>query len=121
MVTTKINGVVYGLRFDLSALEQIEEEYGSLKDLFELMKDGKGQTKLMKRLFVIMANCQREYEDKPADITEDALKHARMSVLSDIRAALDEGMKTETMNGGEADDEVHDGYLDEIEAEEKKD
>ena len=121
MAETTINGKTYRLRFDLSALEQIEEEYGSLKDLFELMKDGKGQTKLMKRLFVIMANCQREYEGKPADITEDALKHARMSVLSDIRAALDEGMKTETMNGGEADDEVHDGYLDEIEAEEKKD
>lgn len=121
MVYTKINGVAYGLRFDLSALEQIEEEYGSLKDLFELMKSGKGQTKLMKNLFLIMANCQRDYEGRPMDIGGEVLKHARMSVLSDIRAALDEGMRTETMNGGEADDEVHDGYLDEIEAEEKKD
>ena len=121
MVETKINGVRYGLRFDMSALEQIEDEFGSLKDMFDALKSGKQQTRLMKRLFLIMANCQRSYEGKPEDIGEDALKHARLSVLKDIRAALDEGMRVETMNGGEADDSVHDGYLDEIEAEEKKD
>lgn len=119
MAKTTINGVTYELRFDLYALEQIEEEYGSLRDMFALLKSGKGQTKLMKRLFLIMANAQRSYEGKPEDITEAALKHARLSVLADIRAALDEGMKTETMNGGAADDDVHDGYLDEIEREEK--
>lgn len=119
MAKTTINGKTYGLRFDLSALEQIEEEYGSLKEMFALLQSGKGQVKLMKTLFLIMANAQRGYEGKPEDIGEDVLKHARLSVLVDIRAALDEGMKTETMNGGEADDDVHDGYLDEIEREEK--
>lgn len=121
MVKTTINGREYGLRFDLAAMEQIEEEFGSLKDLFELLKSGKQQTRLMKRLFVIMANSQRNFEGKPEDVGEDALKHATLAVLADIRRALDAGMRTETMGGGEADDTVHDGYLDEIEAEEKKD
>jgi len=119
MVKTTINGKTYGLRFDLEALERIEEEYGSLKEMFTLLQSGKGQVKLMKRLFLIMANAQRGYEGKPEDIGEEALKHARLTVLADIRAALDEGMKTETMNGGEADDDVHDGYLEEIERDEK--
>lgn len=121
MITTKINGAVYGLRFDLAAMERIEEEFGSLNEMFELLKNGKGQTRLMKRLFVIMANAQRGYEGKPEDIGEAVLAHARLSVLADIKKALDEGMHTETMNGGEADDDVRDGYLAEIEAEEKKD
>lgn len=119
MVKTTINEKTYGLRFDLEALEKIEEEFGSLKEMFAQLQSGKGQVRLMKRLFLIMANAQRGYEGKPEDIGEDALKHARMSVLADIRAALDEGMKTETMNGGEADDDVHDAYLEEIERDEK--
>lgn len=121
MVTTKLNGVTYGLRFDLAAMEKIEEEFGSLNEVFERLKSGKQQVKLMKTLFLVMANSQRSYEGKPEDIGEDVLKHARLTVLGDIKRALNEGMRTETMNGGEADDEVHDGYLAEIEAEEKKD
>ena len=120
MVKTRIGGVTYGLRFDLSAMEQIEDEYGSLGELFEMLRSGRQQTRLMKSLFVIMANCQRAFEGLPEDVSEDVLKHARLTVLGDIKRALNEGMKTETMNGGEADDDVTDGYLQEIENEEKK-
>ena len=120
MVKTRVNGKTYGLRFDLYALERIEEEFGGLNELFALLKGGGQQVKLMKRLFVVLANCQRGYEGKPEDIGEDVVKHAPLGLLADIRRALDEGMHTETMNGGEADDDVHDGYLEEIENEEKK-
>ena len=117
MVTMTINGVEYGLRFDLEAIEQAEEVFGSLKDMQNAVASG--SAKAAKQAFVILANCQRDYEGKPMDVTEAALKHAPVAtfraVAAAIKSAMDEGMRVETTNGGEADDNVHDGYLEQIE------
>lgn len=118
MAKVKVNGREYALRFDLDALEQVEVEYGSLKGMLEAI--GEGKVGPVRRVFVIMANCQRDYEGKDMDVTEAVLKHAPMStfrmVADAIKAAMREGMHVETTNGGEADDDVHDGYLEELEA-----
>lgn len=120
MAQVNINGKTYGLRFDLGALEAVEQEFGDLKIVFEGLKDG-GVDRIdaVKRMFVIMANCQLDFEDKPANVTSAALKHAPLSALKQLSDAISEtfkeSMRVETVNG-EADDDTHDGYLEEIDS-----
>ena len=52
-----LNGQVYRLRFDVWALEQIEDEFGGIREAFESLR-GKKMSKSVKTLFRIMANCQ---------------------------------------------------------------
>lgn len=124
MAKATINGVEYELRFDLAAMEQVEEAFGSLKEMFELLRSGKKQVRTVRTMFVILANSANDYAGREQTVDERPLKHLGIDKLKDlgdaIRAALDEGMHAETVDGNEADDEVHDGYLDEIEADEKK-
>jgi hypothetical protein len=122
MAQVIINGRAYGLRFDLSAQERVEEEFGDLKAAFERMKNKTDREALgaVKKMFVIMANCERDYRGEPEDITEEALKHAPLSVISQlgdaIVTAIQDSMRVETVNSGPADDEVHDGFLEELDA-----
>lgn len=107
----ELNGVIYRLRFDLQALEQIEESFGGLKEAFQALRGG-GMVKAVRKLFAILANSQKDYEDKPMDVTEDTVgRHTGMAKLVEIsaaiQAAVEKGMESET-NGGEADDEEHD-------------
>ena len=119
MAQININGKAYGLRFDLGALEAVEAEFGDLKEVFARLKGGEDRLNTVKKMFVIMANCQLEFEGKPANVTVAALKHAPLAILSQlgeaITEAIKESMHVETV-GGEADDDVHDGYLEEIDA-----
>ena len=107
----ELNGVIYRLRFDLQALEQSEESFGGLKEAFQALRGG-GMVKAVRKLFAILANSQKDYEDKPMDVTEDTVgRHTGMAKLVEIsaaiQAAVEKGMESET-NGGEADDEEHD-------------
>ena len=107
----ELNGVIYRLRFDLQALEQIEESFGGLKEAFQALRGG-GMVKAVRKLFAILANSQKDYEDKPMDVTEDTVgRHTGMAKLVEIsaaiQAAVEKGMESET-NGGEADNEEHD-------------
>ena len=120
MAQVTINGKTYGLRFDLGALETVEKEFGDLKEVFGKLKEGEDRVGTIKRVFVIMANCQRDFDGEAEDVTADVLKHAPLSAIKQIgdaiTEAVKESMRVETANGGEADDDVHDGYLEEIEA-----
>lgn len=117
MVKLKVEDKEYGLRMDLYAMEKIEDEFGNLKALFELLKEGK--TKTVRALFRILANTELAYEGKEETVTGDELKHIRLSAVGPIgnalRAAIEDGMHSETTGGEEADDEVFDVYLDEME------
>ena len=118
MAQVSINGKPYGLRFDLGAREDVEKEFGRLESVFaELKGGGADRIGTIKKMFVIMANCQLEFEGKPANVTEATLKHAPLAALGQLGEAITEAMKesmrVETVNG-EADDDIHDGYLEEI-------
>ena len=107
----ELNGQIYKLRFDLQALEQIEEQFGGLREAFQALRGG-GMVKAVRKLFAILANSQKDYEDKPMDVTEDTVgRHTGMGKLVEIsaaiQAAVEKGMESET-NGGEADDAEHD-------------
>jgi len=118
MVKLRIGEAEYGLRMDMYAMEQIEDEFGSMTEMFERLQ--KGGSKAIRSLFRIMANAQLAYEGKEETVTGDELKHLKVAAVAGIgqavRAAIDDGMKSETVEGEEADDEVFDVYLAEIEA-----
>ena len=122
MASIKINGKEYGLRFDLYAMEQVEETFGSVKKAFDALREGK-QLKTTRLLFKILANSYLSFNGQEETVTGDEIKHADMNMVmlisEAVKAAIAEGSKSETTGGNEADDEVHDMYLEQIEAEEK--
>jgi hypothetical protein len=118
MVKLKVGDKEYGLRLDMYAMEMIEEEFGSMKEMYAKIQGG--GSKAIRSLFRILANAQLAYEGKEETVTGDELKRLRVSAIAGIgqaiRAAVEEGMKSETTDGEEADDQVFDVYLSEIEA-----
>lgn len=122
MAKVKINGREYELRMGLWASEQIEQEYGDIQGAMQKFRKSK-QIGMVKKLFVILANAGQKHMGRPADVTEDVLDDCTMGDISEIskamRQAMDETMKTETVGGGEADDEVADAYAAELEQKEK--
>ena len=109
----EIGGKTYRLRMALDAIEQIEEEFGGLKEFGNI----KNQTKALKRMFVILANCQIDFEGRTDFVDESLLKHAGIGMLEKLKdaviAAREESMRMETV-GGLADDETRDGYAAEM-------
>lgn len=123
MAKIEINGTEYKLRFDMYAMEMTEEAFGGIKDMFDALKAGKNNVKTIRTLFRILVNAQRNYDGEEEDPEVDSvLKHLRIPQLNEIstaiKDALDEGMRVETVNGP-ADDNVHDGYLEQIDREKK--
>lgn len=118
MIKVRIDDKEYGLRMDMYAMEQIEDEFGSVDEMFRRAETG--SVKTIGKLFKIMANAALAYEGKEETVTGQELKRLRVAAINGIgvavRAAIDEGMKSETIDGGSADDEVYDVYLAEIEA-----
>lgn len=108
----RLNGQLYRLRFDLGALEEIEKEFGGMREAFKSMSSGeggRGMIESVRKMFVIMANCWRDYNGMKMDVTGEELgRHCSIAKLTEvseaIRAAMDEGMKSETQDGGEASD-----------------
>ena len=119
MASITINGKEYKLKFDMYAMEQIEDEFGGIRKMFDAMR-GEGEistSKAMKAIFRILANSARNEADLAENVTGDEVLHISVNKLSAaISAAVNEGMKSETTGGNEADDEVHDEYLEEIES-----
>ena len=119
MAKIVINGKEYDLWLGLSAMEQIEDRYGSLEDgLKKFSKERKISE--IKFFFVTLANCGRKRAKKPMDVTEDILDTANLADLEAIAAAmrdtLDEARRVETVGGGPADDEGTDALAAEYDA-----
>ena len=118
MVKLKIGETEYGLRLDMYAMEMIEDKFGGMKEMFDSIQAG--GSKSIRSLFMILANAQLSYEGKEETVTGDELKSLRVAAVAGIgraiSAAVEEGMKSETTEGAEADDEVFDVYMSEIEA-----
>ena len=116
MTETRIEGRAYELRFDMYALEKVEDEFGGLKQLFAELDSGK-QVKALKATFRIMGNSAKAYRGEPETVTGDEVLRLTMREMSeltrDIQKEIRKSMKKETADGNEADDEVHDLYEDE--------
>lgn len=114
MTETRIDGRIYELRFDLYAMEGVEEEFGSMKELFEIMSSGKRQVKTLKSLFRLMGNSARAYRGEDENITGQEVLRLTVREMGELSEAMkreiQKSMKKETMDGNEADDEDHDLY-----------
>lgn len=120
MVKCKVKGREYELRLDLDALETLEGVFEG-ENVMEVFR--KRSFSNVKKIFVALANCARDYNGQPQDVTEKDVKHASMAdaaAMADaILAAQEEAFKTETVNGA-ADDSHHDEVMEMIEEIEEK-
>lgn len=104
----RINGQLYRLRFDLYAFEQVEEQFGSIREAYSAMSGSK-ILPAIKKMFAILANSQRNMDGLQEDVTgEEITKHESISKLMEIgtaiKAAMVQGMYSETADGGPASD-----------------
>ena len=111
MAKVTIGGREYDLRMTLWASEQIEEEFGDLKDaLGRFRKERK--ISMVRKMFVIMANAGQKARKLPLDVPADVLDNCTLKDLDRVsqalRDAMDETMKAECVGGGVADDEAQD-------------
>ena len=120
MVKCKVKGKEYELRLDLDALETLESVFEG-ENVMEVFR--KRSFSNVKKIFIVMANCARDYNGQPQDVTEKDIRHASMAdaaAMADaILAAQEEAFKTETVNGA-ADDRHHDEVMEMIEEAEEK-
>ena len=118
MAKITIKGVTYNLRMTLWASEQIENEFGDLKDALKKFRKER-KISMVKKMFRIMANAGRKSEKKPTDVPEDVLDDCTLADLDQVaqalREAMDETMHAETVGGNEADDEPQDALAAEYE------
>lgn len=123
MAKIKIDGREYMLRMDIYAMEKLEKEYGDLKSALELFRKGDKKTGVIKDMFRIMANSGQHKMKQPEDVTGDELDGMTLADMNALSIALnetmEESMHAETVGGNEADDEVHDEYMEELENREK--
>lgn len=116
MARCTINGAEYDLRLNLWAMKKIEEKYGNAMDAMKQFRENRSMG-MLADLFVILANGGRKHAKLPTDIADDVLDDcslADLSAISDaLKGALDEGMHTETVGGGEADDSEQDALVEE--------
>jgi hypothetical protein len=119
MVSIVVKGKKYDLLFDMWALEQIEQEFGGVKKMYDSLHgngEGLNMATAMSAIFRILANSARDAAGLTPNVTGDEVRHFSVGKLTKaVHAAIEEGMKSETTGGNEADDAVHDEYLDEIE------
>ena len=108
MAKITIKGTEYTLRMSLWASEQIENEFGDLKEaLTTFRKERKIST--VKMMFAILANAGQKFAGLPANVKPEVLDDCTMMDLDAVSRAMseamDESMHAETVGGNEADDE----------------
>jgi len=124
MAEIKIKGKTYDLRITVYTMEGLENEYGDVESALKMIRGGGKRTiKDIKKIFAIMANAGQHAKGLPEDVKPGAIDGCTLADLNEISIvmgkATEEAMKAETVGGNEADDDVHDEYMEEIEAQEK--
>lgn len=122
MEKVTIKGKEYELVFNLYALEQIRDKIGTPGDVMARLQGADNMDyKLLRQMFVILANTAREARDLPEDVTDKPLKRMhiedfqRSMLWQKIVIEVAQGWKSETTGGNEADNEKHDVWLEEDE------
>lgn len=115
-VIVEFQGQGYELLFNLYAMEQIEDEWGSMRAMAQELDSGK-QYQSLRKLFRILGNAARESRDLPESLTGKEIRRASPDEITRIRdgilEAISLGKRTETQEGEEASDEHRDLYQDE--------
>lgn len=116
MTTVRIENRDYELRFDLYAMERVEEEFGGMREMLSELSGGK-QVSALKKVFRIMGNSALSWRGWEESLTGQEILRLTVAEMADVSRALQaeikKSMKKETADGNEADDESHDLYTDE--------
>ena len=107
MTTFTLNGKNYPLTFSLDAMEQIEDEIGTMDTLNDAMT-GKGRVRNIRRVLEILSDGEITQEALSLHMRPAQLPHA----MEAIWQAIGEGMRMETQE--DADGEETDVVLEEI-------
>ena len=121
------DGKEYVLRFDMSAMEAIRDKFGGLQEGME--KLATNDIGIVKDVFVILAQAGAEFlaeqEGKTSieQITGEGLlsKHSSIGRIKAMAKAIQEAVKdgNRMQSKDEEDDQVRDGYLAELEEQER--
>lgn len=119
MAKITIDGRTFDLVMSIYAMGQIEDEFGDLKQALEKLRKGSRDIKIIRSMFRILANAGQHKAKQPEDVTGDEINDMNLAGLEKLsltmRAAMDEAMKAETVDGGLADDSKADVYAEELE------
>lgn len=123
MAKFSMGGKDYDLIFNVHAMKAMEHEFGDLSEGIEKFRKNRRNVHIVGQMFKIMANAGQWEKGEPEDVTEDAVDRLTLKGLDTLsrtlNLAMEESLHSETTGGNEADDEVHDVYLEQLEAQEK--
>lgn len=121
------DGKEYVLRFDMSAMEAIREKFGGLQEGMQKLQSN--DVGIVKDIFVILAQAGAEFlaeqEGKTSieQITGEGLltKHSSIGRVKAMAKAIQEAVidGNRMQSKDEEDDKIRDGYLAELEEQEK--
>ena len=93
------------------------------KDALRAFRGKERKISMVKSMFRILANSGRKRAGQPEDVTGEEINGCNLADLDEIakamNATMEEAMHAETVGGNEADDEVHDEYMEDLEQNEK--
>ena len=119
MAKVTIKGTEYDLRMSLWASEQIENEFGDLKEALQAFRRDR-KISMVKVMFRILANAGRKKAGLPTDVDGAVLDDCTLKDLDEVAKAMglamDDTMHAETVGGNEADDEPQDALAAEYDA-----
>lgn len=111
MTKYSIGAKEYTFRFDLTAMEQIENELGGIREMFEgLSGNGGKQIATLRTVFRIMANNGEEYEGRPAEVTGNEIMRMTIAEMGELTTMLRDEIK-ESMEPKEHNREEGDGVI----------
>ena len=111
MTRVTIEGREYFLRFDLMAMEAIEEEFGGVEDLFEAMR-GKRKVRVLRSIFRIMANSGASFQGQDENITGQEIMRMTMTEMSLLMAQIEGEIRSSGRSPiAERDNEAPDGVI----------
>lgn len=120
MTGITIEGKQYTLRFDLTAMEAIEEEYGRLENMFAEMRGGR-RVKALRTVFAVMANSGAEYEGRKANITGREIMRMTVSEMKGLMALIETEIRKSGVTKIREEEDAPDGaILDASEEDEKE-
>lgn len=102
MTKYTIGAKEYTFRFDLAAMEAIENEFGGIREMFTALTGSGRQIASLRAVFRIMANNGEEYEGRPAEVTGREIMRLTTAEMSDLMEAI----KAEIMESSKPKDQT---------------
>lgn len=117
MIRVKIGKKEYPLMLNMSAMEEVEQTFGGMKQMYESMNDDAQRIWTTMEVMKILVNGGLAAEGKPnvshEMLAANVMPHQLAGITVQLKNAMEQGMYAQTKN--ELDDEEHDEVLEEIE------